>query len=364
MSLFRRKLPIDLRSIDARRICIIKPSAFGDVVQTLPLLPVLRERFPNATISWAINRGLADLIDGHPQLDQIIPIDRGASLNGWRQLLSQLRREKFDIVFDLQGLLRTAVMTAATRAPLRVGLETAREGSHLPCHMLLPDTGKQVPAHLRYWKVADALGMGRFRRETIVPITPEEHSWAKDQLKPLSGRVVAVHPGARWVTKRWPAERFAAVAAKARRFFGLTTVLVGSRDELPFATQVEHLLNRFTPSAPVINLAGQTSLRQLAAVLQHSLMLLSNDSGPMHLAAGLGTPVVGIFTCTSPERSGPPGPTHELVSTQLACAASYKKRCPYRGEKHMACLEEIEIERVWAAVVRVMEKQGITYRAA
>jgi lipopolysaccharide heptosyltransferase II len=364
MSLFRRRSPIDLRTIDARRICLIKPSAFGDVVQTLPLLPVLRERFPNATISWAINQGLADLIDGHPQLDQIIPIDRGASLNGWRKLLAQLRRQRFDLVFDLQGLLRTAVMTAATRAPLRVGLQTAREGSHLACHMLLPDTGKQVPAHLRYWKVAEALGMGRFRRETTVPIRPDEHTWAKEHLQPLSGRVLVVHPGARWVTKRWPVERFAAVAAKARRFFGMTTVLIGSRDELPFALQVEHLLKRFTPSAPVVNLAGQTSLRQLAAVLQHSLVLLSNDSGPMHLAAGLGTPVVGIFTCTSPQRSGPPGPMHELVSTQLACAASYKKHCPFRGEKHMACMEEIEIERVWAAVVRVLEKQGITCRAA
>lgn len=356
--------PSLLREIDARRICLIKPSALGDVVQTLPLLPVLRERFPQTSISWVIHRGLADLLDGHPLIDEVICVDRRPSLRGWWQLLSRLKQEQFDLVFDLQGLLRTAVMSAATRAPLRVGLETAREGSGLACHFLLPDSGRLVPASVRYWRVAEALGLGRFRRETSVPIRPEEHDWAGQQLGQLSGRVLAIHPGARWVTKRWPAERFAVVAAKARRFFGFSTVIVGNQDELPFAAQVEHSLKRFVPAAPIVNLAGRTSLRQLAAVLKRADVLLSNDSGPMHLAAGLETPVVGVFTCTSSRLSGPPGHQHELVSTNVSCAASYKKHCPNRGGQHMACLEELAIERVWQALVRLMEKQGAVIRAA
>ena len=247
---------------------------------------------------------------------------------------------------------------------IRVGLETAREGSQLACHFLLPDTGRLVPAHLRYWRVAEALGLGQLRRETTVPIRVADHDWAAEQLVGLSGRLLVVNPGARWVTKRWPADKFAVVAAKARRLFGFQTVIIGSRDELPFAGQLEHLLQRFVPSSPVWNLAGRTSLRQLSAVLARADVLLTNDSGPMHLAAGLGTPVVGVFTCTSALRSGPPGGMHELVSTEVACAGSYKKRCPYRGSGHMACLEELAIERVWQGLVRLMEKQGVRAPAA
>lgn len=353
-----------LGDVDARRICLIKPSAFGDVVQTLPLLPVLRERFPQASVSWVIQDGLADLLEGHPYLDEVIRVERRPSLHSWRGLLRRLKQARFDLVFDLQGLLRTAVMTAATRAPLRIGLETAREGSRLACHFLLPDTGRMVPAHLRYWRVAEALGMERFRRETVVPILSEDRDWARQRLEPISGPVLAVHPGARWPTKRWPADKFAVVAAKARRVFGLSPVIIGGRDELPFAGQLGHLLRRFLPSAPAMNLAGETSLRQLAAILEKADVLLSNDSGPMHLAAGLGTPVVGVFTCTDPRRSGPPGEEHELVSTAVFCAGSYKKRCPHRGHKHMACMEELAIERVWQGFVRLMEKRGATVPAA
>ena len=160
MSLFRRRKPIDLRSIDARRICLIKPSAFGDVVQTLPLLPVLKERFPNAQISWVINSGLRELLEDHPQIDDLISYRRHGTWKDSMRLLRELRQRQFDLVFDLQGLLRTGIMTFATRAKIRVGLESAREGSSAACHITLSDTDRFMPAHLRYWRVAEALGLG------------------------------------------------------------------------------------------------------------------------------------------------------------------------------------------------------------
>ena len=121
-----------------------------------------------------INSELADLLEGHPHLDEIIGFERRGTFSHWRRLLKELKQKKFDLVIDLQGLLRTAILTWSTRAPLRIGLETAREGSHLVCHALLPDTGKRVPAHQRYWRVAEALGMGNCRRETIIPIRDED----------------------------------------------------------------------------------------------------------------------------------------------------------------------------------------------
>ena len=365
-------------------------------MQTLPLLGAFKERFPKAEISWVINSELAELLEGHPHLHDVIRFERRGGFAHWRRLLSELKRKQFDLVFDLQGLLRTGVMTWATCSPLRIGLETAREGSQLACHSLLPDTGKRVPAYLRYWRVAESLGMGNLRRETIIPIRDEDHRTVREQLSQLPiqrerpggnesrlkitdslrstpsdpslsvrrGPLLAVHPGGLWRTKRWPVSQFAAVAAKAARHYGFSTVVLGSAKEIPLAMQFEQLLNRFVPTAPVLNLAGCTTLKQLAAVLNSADVLLSNDSGPMHLAAGLGTPVVGVFTCTSPIRSGPSGDQHEWVITNLSCAARYKKRCPYRGKKHLACFEEITTERVWQAFIRLVSKQIQNKQAA
>lgn len=359
-----------LREIDSRRICLIKPSAFGDIVQTLPLLPMLRERFPNAHISWVVNRSLADLVTGHPALNDVIPFDRHGTWSNWLDLLKTLKRRSFDLVFDLQGLFRTAVMTAATRAPIRVGLQTAREAANLACNCVIPDSGRMVPAHLRYWRVAEALGKEDCQRLTQVYYSNEDRVWAARQIaamrRPSDPRapILAIHPGARWTTKRWPVEKFSVIGAKAIRAYGFSVLILGSPDEQATAGQLETLLRRFATAGNILNLTGKTTLKQLSALLQAADICLTNDSGPMHLAAGLGTSVVGLFTCTSATRSGPPGDNHALVETELPCAASYRKKCPYQGNQHMACMEELAAERVWAAFVRLVERKRRHTRAA
>ena len=355
----------DLQSIDPRRICLIKPSAFGDVVQTLPLLPVLKERFPQATLSWVIRSELQDLLSGHPHLDEVIPYQRNGSWRESRRFLRELAARKFDLVFDLQGLLRTAVMTWATRAPLRIGLESAREGAYWACHVTLPETGRLVPAHLRYWRIAEELGMADRRRETIIRVSPEDQRFAAEAVASLPGPILAIHPGARWVTKRWPVENFAVTAARAARRFGFGIVILGSEDESVTAAQLQSLLRRFAPSARCVNLIGRTSIKQLAAVLQRADVLLTNDSGPMHLAAGLGRHVVGVFTCTDPTRSGPPADRNfELVTTSLPCRNCYKKRCPKKGKNHLACLNDVTIEDVWNAFEQLVGQYAKPVRAA
>lgn len=354
----------NLSRLDARRICLIKPSALGDIVQTLPLLPVLRERFPDAEISWVVGSQFANLLEGHPCLDELILFDRRGGAASFLRLLLGLRKRRFDLVFDLQGLLRTGLMTWATGAALRLGLETAREGAGLACHFSLPNTNRHVPAHLRTWQVAEALGMGGRRRETIIPVPEEDRIWAENRLAEFSSRLLVIHAGAQWETKRWPPGQFAFVAAKAARHFGIATVLVGSPEERRITDQIECQVKKFVPSSRVLNLAGETTLKKLAAVLERAEVVLSNDSGPMHMAAGLGRPVLGVFTCTSPARSGPPGEEHVLISTRLSCAAGYHKHCPHRGESHLACLEELEAERVWIALAKLLTGQKVRRPAA
>ncbi|MFN9201280.1 MAG: glycosyltransferase family 9 protein [Planctomycetaceae bacterium] len=361
-----------LRQQAIRRIVVIKPSALGDVVQSLPLARVLQTAWPGATVHWVINREFESLLSAQPRLAGTIPFQRRGGFTRYLRLLSDLRSHRFDLVLDLQGLLRTGVMTRVTGARLRLGLQTAREGSHLACTGLVPGTERAVPAHARYWRVAEWLGLGDVPRDLELALSSQEHDWAQQQLQGLPRPVVAVHAGAAWVTKRWPPAQF----AQALRGIAGTAILVGSGGELPLAQGVADGLAG--TGTRVLNLAGQTSLKQLAALLGGVDAVLSNDSGPMHLAAGLGTPVVGLFTCTSPVQSGPvplgpvplgpvpaqtPSATggdlaHALVATTVECAASYRKECPFTGERRHACFAALEVARVREALGRVVSRGG------
>ena len=363
--MFRRICPSQLSKMTPARICIIKPSALGDVVQTLPLLPVLKARFPQAEISWVISRELTDLVEGHPCVHDTIPFDRKGGWRDWSQLLSTLKSRRFEMVYDLQGLFRTAVMAFATRAPVRIGLQTAREGSSLSTNCVIPDTSKAVPAHARIWRVAEVLGLGDSPKETKIAVSTSDEEWAERFLAPLPRPITAVHPGAGWETKRWPVEQFAQLLDRGTQAWRGATIILGSRGERSHAEHLKQLIsdgashNPNTVRTPIVNLAGHTTLKRLAALLARVDLVVSNDSGPMHLAAGLGTPTLGLFTCTSAARSGPAGTQHELVSTMVPCAASYCKRCPHQGEKHMACLKELSIDRVWQGMERLVAKNDI-----
>ena len=350
--------PTRLLEIDADRICLIKPSALGDVVQTLPLLGMLRRRFPTATLSWVVRRDLVDLITGHPDLDEVIPFHRDGTWRESRRLLWLLKRRRFDLVFDLQGLFRTGMMTFATGAALRVGLEAAREGANLACNCIVPDSGRNVPAQRRYWRVAEALGLADHPRTAFVSTTAADSIWLAEHLRCLPRPIMAIHPGAGWVTKRWPVDKFGEIA---RRFAG-SVVVIGTASEQLAGTRI--IDSTAAAPKPILNLAGKTTLKQLAVLLREVDLLVTNDSGPMHLAAAVQTPVVGIFTCTNPVLSGPEGALHELVSTGVSCAAGYHKLCPHSRSSHLACLSELSVERVWSAVVRILDRRRSTARPA
>lgn len=353
-----------LRSLDARRILIVKPSALGDVVQALPLVSALRLRFPEAHLAWLVQRELRELPESCPGLDDVLVCDRRPTWAQAAQCLFDLRRQRFDLVLDLQGLLRSAVMTLATGARHRIGLETAREGSAWTTTAIIPGTGRNVPAHARYWKVAEAFGVSNAVRELTLSIPGPDVATAEQALAGLPRPIFAVQWGAKWETKRWPIEQFAALLARAGRMWGGSAVLVGGGGDATECERMVELIRRDGSPLVVTNLAGRTTLRQLAALVTRVDAMLSNDSGPMHLAAELGTPTLGIFTCTSAVRSGPPGDQHESVSTQVACAASYRKVCPCPGDQHMACHRELDVDRAWRGLLRLVEKNHIVRHSA
>ena len=345
----------ELSRVRARRVLVIKPSSLGDVVQALPVLHALRERFPDAHLAWLVSRACQDVVSGHPDLDERVVFDRerlrlaGPSPRPGAEflaLLRRLRRGRFDLVIDLQGLLRSGVMAYATGARRRVGLGRSRELAEWFYTDVVPVPTLQMPSVDRYWLVAEALGVGHEPKAFHIAVPDSARAWARERVAHLARPVLVVNPGARWLTKRWPADRFAALADRFVETSGGTAVLVGSSNERDVAQQVCTAMR-----ASPVNLVGQTDLKQLGAVLAEADLMVTNDSGPMHMAAALGTPVVAVFTCTSPVRAGPHGPGHRVVASRAACAASYDRRC----RRGMECLDDLPVERVWAAARELLQ---------
>ena len=233
-------------------------------------------------------------------------------------------------------------MTWATRARNRVGLRSAREGAGSFYTVRVDDSPIEQGAVERYWKVAEALGAGDRAPEYPLALSETEKEWAQWAIDGLPRPVVAVNPGARWQTKRWPAEHFADVAERALGRTAGSAIVLGGPGEEPIADGVAARM----PSC-YANFCGRTSLRQLAALLQTCDLLLTNDSGPMHLAAAVGTPTVSIFTCTSPVRAAPTGPMHCVAQTSVTCKASYRKTC-----EQMVCMQELTADKVLPTLQR------------
>jgi lipopolysaccharide heptosyltransferase I len=333
------------------RIAIVKPSALGDIAHSLPVLTALRQRFPAAHTSWVVNRGYAPVLEGHPDLNEIVPFDRGAMRRGWiggglyfARFLKHLRSLQFDMVIDLQGLLRTGLMTRATGAPARIGLASSREGSRLCYTHCIDDKTGVTHAVDRYWRVIEALGEAPTVKTFHVPVQADARSWAREQLRPYPRPWLAVAVGSRWLTKRWPPEHFAALTHGAQERFGGTAVFVGAPEEVEVAQQAVALVK-----GPTLQLTGATSLPQLVAVLAECDVIIANDTGPLHLAVALGRPVVAPYTCTLIERTGPYAQADRAVQTSIWCRGSYLKTC-----SRMECMADLTPARLWPALEAIL----------
>jgi lipopolysaccharide heptosyltransferase I len=347
-----RRREARLCNYPARRIALIKPSALGDIVHSLPVLTALRQRYPHAFIAWVVNRGYAELLHGHPDLDAVLPFERGASqfglvtaLRHYGRFFHSFRQQRFDLAIDLQGLFRSGLMAAFSGAARRVGLSTAREGARVfYTDVIEVPNFHSVHAVDRYWLVADAFGVGHLGKSFHVPLGETQRNWATMLLRDCPRPWMAFGVGARWQTKRWPPKHFAALARRAQQEVGGTVLLVGGRDEMPLAQETAgHLTGR------VRDLTGRTTLPQLAALLAQVDVMVANDTGPLHLAAALGRPVVAPYTCTKVLLSGPYGGLTGAVETRVGCQGSYRKRC-----RRLDCMAELTPARLWPILAEIL----------
>ena len=356
-------LKISLNKSVPLQILIVKLSAIGDVVHTLAFLDVIHRGFPLAEIDWVVEESAAGIIAGHPAIRRVI-ISRRKS---WRRQLFEerqyervfreissfagaLRRIRYDCVIDLQGLLKSGILTGLARGSRKVGMAGAREGSSL----FLKEPPVRVNYHQhaidRYLEVASYLGCEWERWSNRIPVSPTDRQ-AVDQLLTDCGSegevLVAINPMAKWKTKLWEERLFADLADRIMNELHCRVVFTGSGEDRPV---IENILSGMK-NIPR-NLAGETGLKELAYLYDRCRVLVTTDTGPMHMAAAMGTAVVALFGPTSPLRTGPYGPDHKVVTSGADCSPCLKKSC-----ENWTCMGNITVDSVFQAVKETFERE-------
>jgi len=338
------------------KILIIKPSSLGDIIHSLPVLNSLRRCFPHASIHWLVAKNFADLLEGHPMIDKLWVIDK----DRWKKLLSffsnlrdililsrKLKNEQYDIVIDLQGLLRSGLITALTGAPVKIGFREAREGSTI-FYTHKVEGGKNIHAVERYLKVLPLITGGEDNsiggvsnsccdfKEIVFPLPERKIELPVIGGETVQGQYAVLVPGARWQTKRWPPERFGEIAKR----LPMRSLVIGGKEDIDLAERVV-----YSSDGKAISLAGKTSLKELVEIIRRAKLVVSNDSGPVHISAALGIPTFALYGPTSPLRTGPYGRNTFVINAEIDCAPCFKRRC-----KKNLCMESITVENVWKVI--------------
>jgi heptosyltransferase I len=375
-----------LRSAEFSRVLLIKPSALGDVVHTLPVLVKLRARYPQARIDWLITPENAEVVRYHPALSNVVLFARrDFSKRGrrWRaflsfvDLLKQIRRAKYELVIDMHGQVRSAFFTLISGARVRIGFDRpikrgvtisaehdlknipnhgwrgAREGSWIAYTHRIPIPTLDVHAIDRYLWVAPLLGLDDNPPDLTIHLSPQASERVNRLLEehgvPASKPLVVLVPGTIWETKHWTIEGFAGVA---RQFLqdGFAVALAGTRRDQQRCRQI-------AAAAPgTCDLSGKTTPADLAALIRRAEVAVTNDSGSMHVAASLGKPAVSVFGPTNPVHIGPYERPESVVRVDLPCSpCNYRRlsQCPFDH----ACMKQVTsamvVERarkvLWAA---------------
>ena len=364
----------------ADRILVRGVNWLGDAVMTTPALLRLREAKPAAHITLLTHEKLADLWANHPAVDAVLTFARRGGV--W-SVGQKLRAGNFRVGLVLPNSHRSALELWLAGIPLRIGFAcpwrnwlltqrvrpqagfvemrkrpldeikrlaaiSAADGPPASPHGPQPRAAHQL--HL-YLQLVAALGANPEPLPPRLEVSAEELAAVKQRFS-LTSAVswFGLNPRAEYgPAKRWPPERFLAAAAEAQKRTSCRWLILGGPADIGLATEMTNSLGRLFPSAPPLNLAGQTTLRELCALLKQCRLLLTNDTGPMHVAAAVGTPVVAIFGSTSPELTGPglPGdPHHYLLISNAACSPCFRRVCPI----DFRCMTSISVERVVDAI--------------
>ena len=334
--------------MNSEAFLIVRLGALGDIVHAVPAAAALRRAYPDARIDWLVDRRHRPMVDLISVVDRAIVLQR-ANAGGWLAVTRQLRGNRYDAAIDLQGLLKSAILARASGASRIIGFSIwhLREKTARPFYTETDRRGRLEADHVivKNLRLLSAVGVHDDRVE--FPLAPVE-SPALEAVRAEvgDGRFALINPGAAWPNKRWAAERYGEVAAFVREVRGLPSIVLWGPGEEGLAGAV------IEASGGSARLAPRTSLADLLALSRAASLMISGDTGPLHIAAAAGTPIVAIFGPTDPHRNGPWAPDDITVSRFGACGCHYERRCRQKDW----CLESVSVAEVTAAIQQRLAK--------
>jgi lipopolysaccharide heptosyltransferase I len=348
-----------MKTDSAKRMLIVKLSAIGDVIHTLPCLNALRQAHPEAEIGWVVQEPAAELLRHHPQLDHLIIFPRKAwGKSAWRMMkeagpfIRQLRAYKFDVAIDFQGLTKSGLLAWLSGAKTRIGFgdKDGRELNKLFTNVKITPEPERRHIIERNLALLKPLGAALKTCDAVLPIPQEDcafiESFFQESGLGEQGPPVAIYPGAGWPTKRWPLDCFAKLGVRIAKELHQPVLIVWGPGEEAMAQEIAREM-RAEGAEPF--LAPPTSLLRLAALLDRCALAVGGDTGPLHLAAALHTPCVGIFGASDAARNRHYVQREVTVQkNELDCVPCWKTECP--NQPSIKCLHTITVDNVFQAV--------------
>lgn len=367
-------------------ILIVKLSAIGDVIHTLPALDALHRKFPESNITWLVEEKAGDIVTDHPCLHRVIVSKRKKWLEALQNptrwysaakeitiFLRELRSREYDLVIDFQGLLKSGLLVFLSRGKKKIGYDKTRELSYLFLDKKVPPYPLNRHAVERNMNLVMALDAGpdgfvfdqsekkdnyfadgcqtmwHHPTRFAMSIGEEEKRTVQHFLTSkgiqASRPLVTIHSQAGWVTKLWQPFKWAELSDKLIETYGAQIVFTGEKDDHPSTEAILSLMEN-----KAINGSGQTSLKELAYLLRLSNLMITTDSGPMHIASAMGTPVLALFGPTAPWRTGPYSHHSVVIRKTISCSPCFKRKC-----KSQTCMEMISVHDVFNAAHQELE---------
>ncbi len=338
-----------------RNILLIRLSSLGDIVLTSPAIRAVRQHFPEAHISMLVGKQFADLLTANPHLDEVITFDRKAGnkdTGQMRRVIRLLRERRFDLVIDFQRKFRTSLLGYLSGAKCRVGYH---QPNGMLCTVRVPDRSNRAvragrmssaPAIDRYFALLHPIGVEATDKTLELFIKDEDRAFSHEIMATKGIAAdrpkVGLFPGAAWKLREWMPDRFAAIGDRAAQQFDAQVLLFGGPHEGELVQQVGDLM-----TTAAIPLAGTLGLRQLAALIERCDLFVTNDTGPMHIAAAMQTPTVALFGPGDHIRFQPLDPIHTTIRHHVPCnpCKQFTNKC-----KNNICMKLITVDEVWETV--------------
>jgi len=341
-------------------ILIVKLSAIGDVIHTLPALNAVRKKYPDAHITWLVEEAAYSIIKGHKALDRIIVSKRKTWLKGLAGhsclknireacgFIKELLDTRYDIILDFQALLKSGVLIGLARGGRKIGFDKGmqhQEHSYIFLNERIKPFDMEVHALTRGMMLLESIGIHSHEAVFNVPVSDQDRDAANDLLMQhgikMPKLLVAINPMAKWETKLWDNLKFSNLADRLIKQANADVIFTGSHED---SEAIKDIISNMKAGAA--NLAGRTDLKTLAALYEKASIVVSTDTGPMHLAAAIGTPVVALFGPTAPWRTGPFGHGHTIIRADLECGPCFKRQC-----KTIDCMKQITVDQVFDAAM-------------